>query len=124
MQDTHPHDEAHTPARRILRRLIRGMEIDGQWFRHNLGLIAVTALCLIVFVTNRYLADQELIEEDLLKEELADIRYRAVTKSAELTFAKRSSQIEERMRQRGDSTLKMPTDAPFIIKPQPKDEAR
>lgn len=125
MQDNNAPKEQteQSRARRTIMRLVHGMEIDGQWFRHNLGFIGVITVGLLVFVTNRYQADQEMIVEDQLKDTLADIRYRAVTKSAELTLQKRTSNLEERLRQRGDSTLKVPVDAPYIIKQPAKDAA-
>lgn len=102
--------------KRMLDVLLKALEIDGRWFRRNLGLFFVITVGMLLFVTNRYQADQEIIEEGLLKDTLADIKYKALTKAADLTLKTRQSNIETLLRLQGDSAIKTPKDAPYIIK--------
>lgn len=99
-----------------LRDLWRGMEINGQWFKKNIWFIAIITLCLFVFVTNRYQAQQELIEEAKLQKELSEWKYIWLTRFSELTTSTRESQIEQRLRQSGDTLLRHSQESPYIIK--------
>lgn len=96
--------------------LFKSINLNGEWFRRNLLFIIVITACLLGFVTNRYQAQQELIEEANLKKELTRMKYKWLTRYSELTTCTRESRIEEQLRQNGDTTLKHSKDAPFLIK--------
>lgn len=96
--------------------LMRAMDVDGQWFKRNLRFLLLLTAGMMLFVTNRYLAQQEMIEEQELREQLKEIRYRSLTRASELTLRTRQSYIEQKLREKGDSTLKAKGDAPYIIK--------
>ena len=96
---------------------IRQMNIDGRWFFHQIPLLLLILGGLLLIVTNRYQSQQEMIEKEKLEQDVADWRYRSLTRSSELTTRTRQSQIEERLRQMGDSLLKAPTEPPFTINP-------
>lgn len=99
-----------------LKDLWRGMEINGQWFKNNIWFIAIITLCLFAFVTNRYQAEQEVIEEARLQKELSEWKYIWLTRFSELTTSTRESQIEQRLRQAGDTLLRHSQESPYIIK--------
>lgn len=99
-----------------LKELLGSIQLNGEWFRRNMLFFGVLTICLLAFVTNRYQAQQEMIEEAELKHELDEMRYIWLTRFSELTTAQRQSQIEERLKQLGDSTLMLSKEAPFIIK--------
>ena len=101
--------------------LFKSIELNGEWFRRNLKFILVTTLCLMVFVTNRYQAQQEQIEEARLKKELAEMKYKWLTRFSELTTFTRQSRIEEQLKLNGDTTLTHSKQAPFLIKATKKD---
>lgn len=101
-----------------LKELLKSIEFNGEWFRKNIKLIMVLTGCVLVCITNRYQAQQEMIEEAKLKRELADMKYIWLTRFSELTTSTRQSQIEEQLKQNGDSTLAPSKDAPFIIRVQ------
>ena len=71
-----------------------------------MGLIVLCTFFAIVYITNRYSAEQEMIEIERLKTELTEMRYRALTRSSELTVRTRQSQ---------DSVLQTPKEPPFLI---------
>ena len=60
---------------------------------------------IIIYISNRYQAQSEMIEEDKLHKDLQDWKYRSMTRNSELTFRCRQSQLEEQMKAMGDSTL-------------------
>ncbi|MCQ2196136.1 MAG: hypothetical protein MJZ60_01270 [Bacteroidaceae bacterium] len=96
--------------------LYKSFHIDGTWFKRNWSFLLTVFGCLLAFVTNRYQAQQEMIEEDQLRKELAEMRYKWLTRFSELTTSTRQSQIENRLKQLGDTTLTYSKQAPFIIR--------
>lgn len=92
------------------------IQISGEWLKRHWSFILIVVVCMLLFVTNRYQAQQEIIEESRLKRELNDIRFIWLTQFCELTRSQRQSQIEETLIQRGDTTLKPRKEAPFLIK--------
>lgn len=89
--------------------------IGHKFLRRNWGVIAVLILLSVIYVSNRYMADQEMITISDLQRELEEVRYRALTHNSELTTRCRQSQIEQRLKEAGDSTLKAAKEPPFII---------
>ena len=94
--------------------VIRQISIDGQWFKKQIGVIILAVAGIIIYITCRYQAQQEIILEGQLKKELQDWKFRTLTRSSELTLKTRQSQIENALKNFGDSTLKVSTEAPFI----------
>ena len=94
--------------------VIRQMSIDGQWFKKQIGVIILAVVGIIIYITCRYQAQQEIILEEQLKKELQDWKFRTLTRSSELTLKTRQSQIENALKNFGDSTLKVSTEAPYI----------
>lgn len=102
-------------ALRQLRDAWRQISIDGQWFRRQIWLLLVIVAGIIVYITNRYGAQQEIIEEQTLREELQDWKFKSLTRNSELTFCTRQSQIELRLKSFGDSTIRVSNKAPYHI---------
>lgn len=88
-----------------IRTIIKEIEIDGQWFKRQLGVIVFILIGVILYITNRYQAQQEMIEEVRLQNELKDWKFRCMTHTSELTLRTRQSQVEEQLKSYGDSTL-------------------
>lgn len=104
-----------------LREIFGGDFLTAEWLRRQIGFIIVCVFFIIIYITNRYSAEQELIEIQNLKIELQEMKYYALTRSGELTVKTRQSNIEEQLMQHGDSTLRMSKEPPFIIKIQPEE---
>lgn len=101
-------------ALRQWKSVIRQMSIDGQWFKRQIGVIILAVTGIIIYITCRYQAQQEIIQEEQLRKEFQDWKFRTLTRSSELTLKTRQSQIEIALKNFGDSTLKVSTEAPFI----------
>ncbi len=108
-------DEEKVPEITHWRDFMRAMSIDGQWFKRQIGVIFMIVAGIILYITFRYQAQQEMIEEDALRKELLDWKYRSMTRNSELTLRTRQSQLEDMLKANGDSTLKPSNIAPFII---------
>lgn len=102
-------------ALRQLRDAWKQISIDGQWFKRQIWLFVVIVIGIIVYISNRYAAQQEIIEEQLLREELQDWKFRSLTRNSELTFKTRQSQIELQLKAFGDSSIQVSSKAPYQI---------
>ena len=69
----------------------------------------------VLYIDNRYSAQQDLIEIDRLKKELVDIKYDALTRSSELMEKSRQSRIEEYVSTEG-SNLQTATNRPYLLR--------
>lgn len=88
---------------------------DANWVRKQMPLVVIVVLGIIVYITNRYQAQKEIIELVHLQNELKDIKFRVLTRSSELTLKTRQSNLEQQLKALGDSTLLPSNEAPFII---------
>ena len=101
-----------------LREILGGDILTGGWLRRQMGLIVLCTFFAIIYITNRYSSEQEIIEIERLKTELTEAKYRALTRSSELTVKTRQSQIEESLKATPDSVLEVPKEPPFLINVQ------
>ena len=99
-----------------LREILGGDYLIGSFLRRNILFILMLVALGIFYITNRYAAQQEIIEHEQLRNELIEKKNYALTQYAELTMYSRQSNIENRLKSFGDSLLTAPTDPPFIIK--------
>ena len=97
--------------------VVRAMQIDGRWFFRQIPFLLFILFCILLMVTNRYQAQQEIIEKEQLQHDVEEWRYKALTRFSELTTLTRQSQIEERLKAYGDSALTAPQEPPFTINP-------
>ena len=93
--------------------VIKQISIDGQWFKRQIGVISLAVFGIIIYITCRYQAQQEIIQEEQLRKELQDWKFKTLTRNSELTLKTRQSQIENALKNFGDSTLKVSTEAPY-----------
>lgn len=99
-----------------LRSILGGDILTADGLRRQLGVIVLVAIFTLIYISNRYSSQQELIEIDKLKKELLDIKYDALTRSSELLEKSRRSRIEEYLKATHDSTLQTSTIPPFKLK--------
>lgn len=107
-----------------LKSIFSSMSINGEWFKRNLRLIVLVLVCLIIYITNRYQAQQEIIAEETLRQELEDWKFRCLTRTSELTLKSRQSQIEKQLKTHGDTTLVMGTTPPFELRTDDESERK
>ena len=70
---------------------------------------------VIVYITNRYNVQKQLIEIDALNKELNDIKYKSLSVNSMLTEKCRESHVLDVLKNSKDSTLKVSSQPPFII---------
>ena len=98
-----------------LRKILGGDILSTDIIRKQIWLILIVVLFIVVYISNRYKCQQNLIKIDNLKSELEDAKYRALSSSSDLTQQTRESKVLERLHNDKDSTLHIPTQPPYII---------
>lgn len=109
--------ETESGDAKSIKEVLQSVSIDGRWFFQQIPLLLLILGGILLMVTNRYQAQQEIIEKEQLLKDVEDMRFRTLTRSSELTTATRQSQIEERLKQLGDSSLAPAKEPPFTINP-------
>ena len=66
-----------------LKDALQALSINGMWFRKQLGVLSLILFGIIIYISNRYQAQSEMIEEDKLHEELQDWKYRSMTRNSD-----------------------------------------
>ncbi len=89
--------------------------MDAKWIGRQLRIVAIFFVFAMASITCGYITQTLQVRCNDLKKEVEDYRYRALTRSSELTRETRQSLIEEKLKANGDSTLTATPDAPFII---------
>ena len=98
-----------------LREILGGDYLIGSFLRHNIGFILTLVILSIFYISNRYGAQQEILEEANLRKVLLDKKNYAQTQYAKLTMQTRQSTLERHLKALGDSTLVAPHEPPFVI---------
>lgn len=98
-----------------LREILGGDYLIGDFLRRQIWFIIFLVVLAIIYISNRYGAQQEIIEEESLRKELQEKKNYALTQYAELTMQTRQSSLERRLKSMGDSTLLAAQEPPFVI---------
>lgn len=98
-----------------LAKILGGDILNTKFLRQQIGVIVVVFLFIIIYISNRYSCQQNLIKIDKLNKELQDAKYRALSSNSELTEQCRESKVLEKLRDSNDSTLHVSTQPPYII---------
>lgn len=98
-----------------LRKILGGDVLSTSFMRRQVWLCVLIALFIVIYIGNRYSCQQDIIEIDALQKELKDAKYKALSSNSKLTELSRQSNVLEMLKNNKDSTLKMPTQPPYII---------
>ena len=115
--------EEDTPpsASYTLRKILGGDFLTADVMRKQTGVIILVAFFTMIYVSNRYSCQQDMIEINELKKELKDAKYKALASSSQLTEMCRESNVLNMLRNNKDSVLHIPSQPPYIIT-VPEDE--
>lgn len=108
-------DELPLTKNVTLGKILGGEMLNTQFLRQQIWVIVLVALFIIVYISNRYKCQKNLIKISNLQCELEDAKYRALSSSSDLTQQTRESKVLERLHNDKDSTLHIPTQPPYII---------
>lgn len=108
-------DELPLTKNVTLGKILGGEMLNTQFLRQQIWVIVLITLFIIIYISNRYKCQQNLIKIDNLQSELEDAKYRALSSSSDLTQQTRESKVLERLHNDKDSTLHIPTQPTYII---------
>ena len=98
-----------------LRKILGGDILSAAVIRRQIWLILLISLFIVVYISNRYKCQQDLIRISTLTEQLKDAKYRALSSSSDLTQLTRESKVLEQLKGDKDSTLHIANQPPYII---------
>lgn len=98
-----------------LRKILGGDFLTADVMRKQIGVIILVAFMTMIYVSNRYSCQQDLIEINDLRQELKDAKYKALASSSELTEICRESNVLDMLRNNEDSVLHISNQPPYII---------
>lgn len=98
-----------------LRKILGGDILSTQTIRKQIWLLLLITLFLIIYISNRYSCQQDLITIDQLNKELKDAKYRALSSASILTEKSRESHVLDILKANNDSLLKISSQPPYII---------
>ena len=105
---------AASGKRLTLKNIFLGDFLINDILRRQTKLLLLITIYTVIYISNRYSVQQEMIEIDRLRKELMDIKYDALTRSSELTERTRQSRIEEYVSTE-HSDLQTSTAPPYVI---------
>lgn len=108
-------DEMPLSANFTLRKILGGDILTARLIRSQVWLIILIVLFVIIYISNRYSVQKDLLEIDKLNKELKDAKYKALSSSSMLTEKCRESHVLEMLKNNKDSVLKMSDQPPYII---------
>ena len=108
-------DEAPLSSSFTLRKILGGDILTAQVIRRQIWLIVLVVFFIIIYISNRYSIQQDMIEIDQLQEELQNAKYKALSSSSQITEKSRESNVLDMLKNNKDSVLHIATQPPYII---------
>lgn len=108
-------DEAPMSKNFTLGKILGGDILTTQTMRRQIWLFLLITFFVVLYISNRYNCQQDLIEIDKLQKELQAAKYKALSTSSQLTEKSRESRVLELLQANNDSLLKIPSQPAYII---------
>lgn len=115
IEETATEDEAPQSRMFSLRKILGGDILSAAIIRRLVWLILLIVFFMIIYVSNRYSCQQDIIEIDKLHQQLTDAKYKALSSESELTELSRESNVLEMLKDNKDSVLKIASQPPYFI---------
>ena len=108
-------EEASGSASFTLRKILGGDILTAQIIRKQIWLFVLIVFFVIIYISNRYSIQKDLIELDQLQKELQATKYKALSTSSQITEKSRESNVLDVLKHSKDSILHIATQPPYII---------
>lgn len=107
--------EAPHSSNFTLPKILGGDILTARIIRRQIWLLILIVFFIIIYISNRYSIQKDLIELDQLQKELQDAKYKALSSSSQITEKSRESNVLEMLKNNKDSILHIATQPPYII---------
>ena len=108
-------EEASGSSSFTLRKILGGDILTAQIIRRQIWLVILIVFFVIIYISNRYNIQNDIIELDKLQKELQDTKYKARSTSSQITEKSRESNVLDMLKNNKDSVLHIATQPPYII---------
>ena len=108
-------EEAPLSPNFTLRKILGGDILTAHIIRRQIWLLILVVFFIIIYISNRYSIQKDLIEIDQLQKELQDAKYKALSSSSQITEKSRESNVLDMLKNNKDSILHIATQPPYII---------
>ena len=108
-------EEASGSSSFTLRKILGGDILTAQIIRRQIWLVILIVFFVIIYISNRYNIQNDIIELDKLQKELQDTKYKALSTSSQITEKSRESNVLDMLTNNKDSVLHIATQPPYII---------
>ena len=108
-------EEASGSSSFTLRKILGGDILTAQIIRRQIWLVILIVFFVIIYISNRYNIQNDIIELDKLQKELQDTKYKALSTSSQITEKSRESNVLDMLKNNKDSVLHITTQPPYII---------
>ena len=98
-----------------LKKILGGDILNTAIIRRQVWLFVLITIFFVIYISNRYGCQQDIIEIDRLQKELLDAKYKALSSNSQLTEKSRESNVLEMLKSNKDSTIKIASQPPYII---------
>ena len=95
--------------------LLFGDLFNREVIRNQIWLILLVTFFTIIYISNRYSCQKDLIEIDQLQKELQEAKYKSLSVSSQLTEKCRESHVLEQLKNEEGCELKIANQPPYII---------
>lgn len=95
------------------RDVMGGKYLTGPWVRRNIPFALMLLVFVLIYISNRYQCQQEMLESKKLSDTLVDRRYKALTARSQVQEMTLRSHVEEYL---VDSTIHVSTTPPYVLK--------
>ena len=108
-------EEESGSASFTLRKILGGDILTTKIIRRQIWLVILVVFFIIIYISNRYSIQNDIIELDKLQTELQETKYKALSASSQITEKSRESNVLDMLKTNKDSTLHIATQPPYII---------
>ena len=108
-------EEASESSSFTLRKILGGDILTAQIMRRQIWLVILIVFFVIIYISNRYNIQNDIIELAKLQKELQDTKYKALATSSQITEKSRESNVLDMLKNNKDSVLHIATQPPYII---------
>lgn len=108
-------EEASGSSNFTLRKILGGDILTAQIIRRQIWLVILVVFFVIIYISNRYSIQNDLLELNKLQTELQDMKYKALSTSSQITEKSRESNVLDMLKNNKDSVLHIATQPPYII---------